>query len=376
MKTKTSTLDQLCNIEYGDRVTRKKDGGNLYPVYGGGGKTFFIDKTNRKNRVIISRFGMSEKCTRYIDGNFFLNDSGLTLSPKKNNISQYFLDNVILSLNDLIYKMGRGTAQKNLDIKQLKLLKITYPISLSEQKIIIEKIKRNLTNIDKIINLTRNKIIEINKLYLNLINEEFFSDNKAEICKLRDISVVKGGKRIPKGQKLINEKTKYPYIRVSDFTENGSINEKDVKFISEEIFKKISRYTISHKDVYISIAGTIGKSGIVPESLDKANLTENAAKIILNDKCDRDYLYFFTTSKSFKNQTIEKTRTAAQPKLALKRLEEIELPLYPKSVQIEKVNKMKSYRKLINTFLEITYKTIKKYQDLRINILYDSLNKV
>jgi len=84
MKIKTSTIGELCNVEYGTRVTRKKDGGKIYPVYGGGSETFFIDKTNRKNKVVIARFAMSEKCTRFIKGNFFLNDSGLTLSPKTN----------------------------------------------------------------------------------------------------------------------------------------------------------------------------------------------------------------------------------------------------------------------------------------------------
>ena len=41
MNIKTLTIDELCNIDYGTRVTRKKDGGKTYPVYGGGGKTFF-----------------------------------------------------------------------------------------------------------------------------------------------------------------------------------------------------------------------------------------------------------------------------------------------------------------------------------------------
>ena len=81
----TTTIDDACNVEYGTRVVQKRDGGSIYPVYGGGGATFFMDTTNRANRVVVSRFGMSEECTRYVDGDFFLNDSGLTLSPKDTN---------------------------------------------------------------------------------------------------------------------------------------------------------------------------------------------------------------------------------------------------------------------------------------------------
>lgn len=79
----TDTIDSLCNVEYGTRVVQKKDGGSIYPVYGGGGATFAMDTYNREDRLTIARFAMSAQCTRFVKGKFFLNDSGLTLSPKK-----------------------------------------------------------------------------------------------------------------------------------------------------------------------------------------------------------------------------------------------------------------------------------------------------
>ena len=97
------TIEELCHIEYGTRVVKKNVKGNDYPVYGGGGESFRINKFNRNNRLVISRFGMSLKCTRFVEGKFFLNDSGLTLSPKNKNLSQEYLDKLILSLNNKIY---------------------------------------------------------------------------------------------------------------------------------------------------------------------------------------------------------------------------------------------------------------------------------
>ena len=41
-----SAIEELCNVEYGTRVVRKKDAGTTYPVYGGGGETFFLDTFN------------------------------------------------------------------------------------------------------------------------------------------------------------------------------------------------------------------------------------------------------------------------------------------------------------------------------------------
>ncbi|MBT28934.1 MAG: hypothetical protein CMO01_04660 [Thalassobius sp.] len=147
--------------------------------------------------------------------------------------------------------------------------------------------------------------------------------------KFGDIAKIKGGKRIPKGQKLIKRVTSHPYIRVKDFNENGSVDLSDIHYLKEEVYEEIKNYTISAKDVYISIAGTIGKTGIVPKELDGANLTENACKLILDDSVYNKYLLFFTFSDDFKNQVGLNTRTTAMPKLALSRLSTIKVNIPP-----------------------------------------------
>ena len=148
-----------------------------------------------------------------------------------------------------------------------------------------------------------------------------------QIKTLGDIADVKGGKRVPKGYKLQSEPTKYPYITVSDFTDEGTIDTSDLRYVSGEVFEQIKRYTISSNDLYLSIAGTIGKTGFVPIELDGASLTENACKLVLRPGIDRNFVYYFTKSDGFTTQAGTNTRTAAQPKLALERLKTITLPI-------------------------------------------------
>ena len=130
-------LEVVCNVEYGTRVVQKRDGGKGYPVYGGGGATFEMDKFNREDRLVVARFGMSEESTRFVVGKFFLNDSGLTVSPKNSEMLQRFLDLQLLSLNDDIYAIGKGTAQKNLDVPVFRTLPLYVPESRAEQQRIV-----------------------------------------------------------------------------------------------------------------------------------------------------------------------------------------------------------------------------------------------
>jgi type I restriction enzyme S subunit len=135
--SQTKQLEEVCNVEYGTRVVQKRDGGKGFPVFGGGGATFEMDVFNREDRLVVSRFGMSEECTRFVAGKFFLNDSGLTVSPKDEVILQRFLDYQMLALNDRIYALGKGAAQKNLDVPAFRTLPLFVPVSIVEQQRIV-----------------------------------------------------------------------------------------------------------------------------------------------------------------------------------------------------------------------------------------------
>lgn len=158
---------------------------------------------------------------------------------------------------------------------------------------------------------------------------------------------VKGGKRLPKGAELYNESTEHPYIRVTDMFTDG-VDGAQVKYIDQQTHDAISRYIITTSDVYISIAGTIGRVGIIPESFDNANLTENAAKITnIDSSFNPRFLMYFLRSHLGQGQIAAKTGGTSQPKLALYRIEEIECPALPRDMQNKIVCVAKDYDDLI-----------------------------
>ncbi|EAL7591759.1 restriction endonuclease subunit S [Campylobacter jejuni] len=151
-----------------------------------------------------------------------------------------------------------------------------------------------------------------------------------EVKKLEEIANIKGGKRLPKGENLLDNNTKFAYIRVADFQDNGTINLQNIKFINENTCNVLKNYKIYDDNLYISIAGTIGKSGIIPKELNGAILTENAVKLeYIQNNISNKFMYFFTLSNIFKTQIQTSTKIVAQPKLAITRLKQIQIPLPP-----------------------------------------------
>ena len=157
-------------------------------------------------------------------------------------------------------------------------------------------------------------------------------------CRLGNIASVKGGKRIPVGEKLTTENTGHMYIRVADMKEN-TVKTDDIHYISESIYQKIKSYTISTEDLYITVAGTIGSVGEIPKVFDNANLTENADKIVFRGICKK-FLMYCLLSDFVQSQIKKCTTKVGQPKLAIVRIEDLVIPLPPIKEQYRIVHKI------------------------------------
>ncbi|NOG32838.1 restriction endonuclease subunit S [Halomonas sp. TBZ9] len=142
-----------------------------------------------------------------------------------------------------------------------------------------------------------------------------------------EVADVKGGKRLPKGYQLTAENTGFPYIRVTDMFDGG-VDVASIKYVPEEIAPKISRYRIEKDDIFITVAGTLGLIGEVPEELGGANLTENADRLT-NIKCNKRFLLEVLRSPIVQKPIDEEKTQNAQPKLALTRIKGFLVPIPP-----------------------------------------------
>jgi len=186
--------------------------------------------------------------------------------------------------------------------------------------------------------------------------------------RLGNITQIKGGKRIPKGTSLLKENTGYKYIRVTDM-KNGTVLNDDIHYISKDIYNKISNYTISKNDIYITCAGTIGRVGIIPVEFDGANLTENADKIIIKH-INKNLLVKVLSSYIVQKQIQEVITTGCQPKLAIKKIEQLKIPLPPINEQQRIVERIKSLFAKLDRAKELIENTLAQFEQNKMAILH------
>lgn len=158
--------------------------------------------------------------------------------------------------------------------------------------------------------------------------------------KIGELAEVKGGKRLPKGKQLISEPNAHPYIRIRDLGNSKYLQlNADYGYVDEETQKSIARYIVNKGDILISVVGTIGLIGIVGQTLDGANQTENCDKIINIKEVLPEYLYYYLVSNLGQEEIKRGTVGAVQPKLPLKNVQDITV-VYPKLEDQEKIVKI------------------------------------
>ena len=126
------------------------------------------------------------------------------------------------------------------------------------------------------------------------------------------------------------------FLKIECFDEFGNYLPEKAAHISEECNEKLKRSQLKAGDVLFSIAGAIGRVGIVTENMLPANTNQALAIIRINsDEVYLPYIKLILTSPIVKNQFEKKKQGVAQLNLSLKDINEISIPLPRKEKQIE-----------------------------------------
>ena len=331
------------------------------------GKNLVICK---KDDILMTFDGSPGVVFRGIEGAI---SSGIRIIKSKNN--KELLDDFlfyVLQTESVQNTVKKYTIGVSIQHASGSILHIEIPLPpLKIQKRIVARIEKLFEKIDKAKELRQKAQEETEQIFLSALQGIFSKTEKKYPKKeIKDFAMVKGGKRLPKGAKFSDTETEYPYIRVVDF-EDFSVDTLNLKYIPKETQQKISRYIILKDDVYISIAGTIGLVGTIPDNLSGVNLTENAAKIVFKDKriIDKKYLVYYLASSYGKIEIDKRTNKVGQPKLALMRIETIKIPLPPLSEQKKIVAYLDGLREKVEKLKQLQQNQSEELTELKQSIL-------
>jgi type I restriction enzyme, S subunit len=276
----------------------------------------------------------------------------------KNHINPYYFKYFL----DEVFENGywRRTSKQSVnqasvnqtDIKKIDFL---YPI-LSEQQRIVAKLDVAFAEIDKVINISKKKIIYIENIYESFLTslyekcksahnyqEKFFGDI---IETLTDYHANGSYKTLKKHVELKNEKDFAYMVRSTDFEKNFTNNKR---YISKNAYEFMTKTKVFGGEIIMSKIGNAGKVYLMPEISYPCSLAMNLFLIRLDkNQSSNEFIYNFLKSKSGKIQISQRIKGATTQTITKENVRSIKVPHVKKELQKKIVSKIYIMRENIN----------------------------
>ncbi len=269
-----------------------------YPYYGANGKQGTIDNFIFNEPLVLLAedgghfFDPGRGIAFKIRGKTWVNNHAHVLRPK----SIVDIDYLCLALKQRdVTRYLTGTTRAKLTKAGASRIQLPLP-PLAEQK----RIARILDQADALRARRREAIAQIDT-FLQAVFLDMFGDPSGEAWAFRTVEDIarqeRGAVRTgPFGSQLLHSEFVDAGIAVIgiDNVVSNEFRNGQTRFITEEKYKKLRRYTVHPGDVLITIMGTCGRCAIVPRDIGVAINTKHLCCITLNQEiCLPSFLHSY-----------------------------------------------------------------------------------
>jgi len=328
-------FNEVCTLEYGASLPKRKRVEGKYPVVGSNGITGWHNEYMIKApAIIVGRKGSAGEVV-FIDKPCFPIDTTYYVKPvDKEKVDMKYLYHILKELDLPALKDGAGIPGLNRnDVYATK--KIPLP-PLDAQKVIVAEID----GYQKIIDGARQVVVN----YKPTIK----IDPNWEIVSLEEVCHFKRGPFGGSLKKEIFVKDGFKvYEQKHAIRNNFEIGEY---YITKEKYNEMIAFALKSKDLIISCSGTMGKIAIVPKNFKPGIINQALLKLTpIFDKANPIFIKHILESDFIQNKYFRDTAGAAIQNVAsVKVLKSIEIPLPSLSIQQEIVAQIEAEQEMVN----------------------------
>ena len=337
-----------------------------YPVFGGNGLRGFTDRFNHDGEyTLIGRQGALCGNVNFAVGKSYFTEHAIAVRADKKNQTRFLY--YLFSTMDLGQYSGQS-AQPGLAVGNLVELKSTLP-DKQEQ----EKISGVLTALDTLITLHQRKYERLVNIKKSML-DKMFPQNGASVPEIRF-----KGFTDPWEQRKLGEicdfitkgatPTTYGFSWQPDgvpFFRNDSIKDNvfvfgEFSYISEAANEVLKRSEVHGNDILIAITGDIGKVGIIPDTVEKANINQHIARVRIRKEALPYFVYQYLASDDTQKE-YQKIKTGlSMPQLSLEQVRDIVV----KIPEFNEQGKIADCLRRIDTLITLHQRKLEKLQNIK-----------
>ncbi len=211
---------------------------------------------------------------------------------------------------------------------------------------------------------------ELNKSILQGIydtsNRNWGGRNILDICEIGDGN---HGENYPKSSDM--RSSGIAFIRSVNLV-NGEISDEDMRFISKEKHTSLRKGHLKTGDVLFTNRGEIGKSAVVDNRYDDANLNSQIAYFRCKDNVLSWYLYYILQSSFMQNLVAESQTGTALQQLTIRQITSLQIPLPPIASQQTIISRLDAIRQETQRLESIYQRKLAALDELKKSLLHQA----
>ena len=366
---KTMRLGDLCKIRHG-KDWKQLDTGDV-PVYGSGG--FMGRHVNKysynKPTVMLPRKGTITNVF-YLDEPFWNVDTVFYTEIDTTKLLPKYLFYHMKTVD--LGALDSGSGRPSLTQSALNEISIVVP-NLEDQKKIVAKLDKGLSQIAKAEGLLRQNIANVEDLQKSILAETFRFDDNTRAHRLGDLCLVfvdgdwiESKDQSPSGIRLIQTGN----VGIGIFRNKS----EKKRFVSNDTFNRLRCTEVFPDDLLVSrLPEPVGRACIMPDIKERMITAVDCTIIRTKPECvSAKYLLYFMTSDEYFCDIEKNCTGSTRKRISRKNLGNIQVPVSERSVQEEIVIKLDREFAKIKKLQELYVGELAKVTDLRQSILAEA----
>ena len=382
---KVKPLGELCDVLDYKRmpITKRDREAGEYPYYGATGILDYVSGYLFDEPLVLvgedgAKWGSGENTAFAVDGKIWVNNHAHVLRPHRSTLLDRWLI-YFLNYSDLAEFVSGLTVPK-LNQGSLREIPIPFPPPDEQQRIValldeaFEPLATAKANAEQ--NLQNASALFESQLesVFSQPGEEWTEATVEEIAAPSKGAIRTG----PFGSQLLHSEFVDEGIAVLGI-DNAVSNEfrwgKD-RFISQEKYLQLERYTVYPGDVLITIMGTCGRCAVVPDDIPTAINTKHICCITLDKaKCLPEYLHiYFLHAPGSREHLAKHAKGAIMEGLNMGIIKELPVYLPPIHAQAEIIMEARDFRRGAQHLTSIYERKLAALEDLKTSLLHQAFN--